>query len=870
MPLMPAPSLLAVSFTGVVAAVTVPAPVVVVLVLLTGVGVWAAMMWLRIKAGRRKLEAKARILSNRSRKLENILAVAARINATRHLPELVDKIVAAVGEVTGFRRVVLYLWSDTTKAFEARSFAGIDSQEQARLSGGQVLPSDFEILTREDARYLGCYLIDPSGAAGPGEAGALDLLPDSTKWKPGQRLIAPLASGSGEVLGYLDLDIPESGLVPAPAEIRQVEFLTRQATTAIESAEVYDHLAQKNADLSAASEKLNSLSEMKKNFVANVSHELRTPLTSISAYTELVQNNLGTLAPESLDEFLEVIHGESLKLTGIINDILDLSQMENSRPSVKQVDTDVVALVGHLKDSWESRARKMDIKFSVEAGSEHISLPVDPLLIQQMLTHLVGNAFKFTPQSGQVTVGIHERGTAVCLTVQDTGIGIPSDKLGDIFESFYQVDSSATRQHNGQGVGLAICKDIVVHHDGRIWAENVEPVGTRITVLLPRRPAVLQPADPASLTGLPFEAGEFVQRLMHWVSESLGIQVATLMVPDRDGQNLTIRAAIGLPESVVQSARVRRGAGFAGYVWDSRETLLVDDLTRDDRFSRELNEPRYSTPSLLCTPLVGGDEVVGVISVNNKIDGTPLDEDDKVFLESLAPRITRMLTRYENWQDGARGFEAIRDTLRSTTALGHMRHESLLEVCQEICLASARRIMLPGDELEHLAFSLQFYDVGLDSVPAQVLGKPGRLDQEERKHVEKHVDAGLGILESLQLDAKVKQLILHHHENFDGTGYPVGLAGEAIPMGSRLIRLADTLSSLLSPRPWRPALNLDEATAVIRGGIGREFCPRMAEVFLTETEVRRDRILDLQTRDGALADVNRLARDRVVPVPALT
>jgi len=857
-------------FTGVVAAVTIPGPMVVVLVAVTGIGVWAAMMWLRIKAGRRRLEVRADILRQRNRKLENILAVAARINATMNLSELGAKVAAAVEEVTGFRRVILYLWSDTTKAFEARSFAGVAPAEQARLSSRQILASEYDELIREEGRYSNCYLLDPAGQS-PGDAGlCLDLLPDSRKWKAGHRLVAPLASSTGDVIGFLDLDDPASGLVPDPAAIRQLEFLIRQASTAIESAEVYDHLASKNAELSAASEKLNSLADMKKNFVANVSHELRTPLTSISAYTELLQRNLDTLSSESLDEFLDVIHDESVKLTGIINDILDLSQMENGRPSMKQVDTDLVAIVGHLREAWESRARRMNIRFALDAGDENINLPLDPLLIQQMLTHLVGNAFKFTPEGGEVKVGVHETGTAVCLTVQDTGIGIPDDKLGDIFESFYQVDSSATRRHNGQGVGLAICRDIVVHHDGRIWAENVEPSGTRITVLLPRRPAVVQPADPMSLTGLPFEAGEFVQRLMHWISESLGIQVATLMVPQPGGEHLTIRAAIGLPESVVQSARVRKGSGFAGHVWESGETLLIGDLTRDSRFRRELNEPRYSTPSLLCVPLMDGEDLVGIISVNNKVDGTALDQDDKVFLESLAPRLTSLLTRYENWQDGARDFEAIRDTLRSTTALGHMRHESLLEVCQEICLASARRIMLPGDELEHLAFSLQFYDVGLDTVPARVLAKPGRLDAEERRHVEKHVDAGLGILESLELNAKVKQLILHHHENYDGTGYPVGLAGEAIPLGSRLIRLADTLSSLLSPRPWRPAMGLGDAVDVIRRGIGREYCPRMTEVFLAETEIRRERILDLQTRQDAAANLNRLALDQAAPVPVLT
>ena len=857
------------SFTGFVAAMTMPSSVMVLLMVAAACGVLGATMWFRILTGRRQLKQNSDSLHVQTKSLEDILAVSAGFNATRNLAELADKLAAAAEQISGFRRVVLYLWSDTTRAFEARAFRGVTPQEKVGLTGSQILTTDYDEWAREKYGYSHCFLVDAVGAMDPGTDRGLDLLPDSGRWKSGQRLITPLVDTGGEVLGFFDLDDPATRRIPSPAEIRQLEFLTCQATIAVESARVYDHLARNNAELSSASEKLKSLADMKKNFVANISHELRTPLTSISAYSELLQKNMDTLSPESLDEFLEVIHDESVKLTGIINDILDLSQMENNRPSMKQVEKNLVGLVRHLEESWRERARKMNITFTLDAGSEEIRLSLDPLLIQQMLTHLVSNAFKFTPAGGQVRVGILETGTAVCLTVQDTGIGIPVDKLGHIFESFYQVDSSATRQHNGQGVGLAICQDIVRHHDGRIWAENVEPQGTRITVLLPRRPAVLQPADPESLTGLPFEAGELMERLMHWVSESLGIQVATLMVPDKNGENLTIRAAIGLPEAVVQSARVRKGTGIAGRVWESGETLLVDDLTRDPRFHRELNEPRYSTPSLLCVPLRDGDDSLGVISVNNKIDGTVLDNDDKVFLESLAPRLTRLLTRYESWQDGARDFEAIRDTLRSTTAVGHLRHESLLQVCQEICLASARKIMLPGDELEHLAFSLQFYDVGLNSVPASILSKPGLLDEEERWHVEQHVGAGLGILGSLQLDAKVRQLILHHHENFDGTGYPMGLAGEAIPLGSRLVRLADTLSSLLSPRPWRPAMNLDEAVDVIRRGIGREFCPRMADVFLDETEKRRLRITQLQTQNGTTTDLNRMPLDRGVPVPEL-
>ena len=883
------------------AAVTVPGAMVVLLVLVTGVGVWGAMTWWRIRASRERLNArvtdlaaanellsrelataaaerdqaaevvalqksKTEILRLRSRVLEKILAVSARMNATRNPSELMERIVTAVEEIIGFRKVVLYVWSDVTKVFEARAFVGITRGGMAASGAVEVPAVEFHRLSQVKHRFSNCYLVRAddrelceAGDEAGGDAAAQVI---AREWAPDLLLVAPLVSAVGETIGYLSLEDPVGGLIPGIVEVRQLEFLVQQATTAIESAEVYQKLARNNAELSLASEKLNSLADMKKNFIANVSHELRTPLTSISAYTELLQNNMGSLSGDSREEFLKVIHAESVKLTGIINDILELNQMDSARPALVHEDTNVAALVRRLDDSWKIRALEREIDLWVETDADEIIMPVDSMLVQQLLTHLVGNAFKFTPNGGRVTIRLEESGTAVRLTVEDSGIGIPEDKLGEIFDRFFQVDGSTTREHNGQGVGLALCHDIVTNHEGRIWAENVEGGGARFTVLLPRRPAVLQPTDPQSLTSLPFEAGEFMQRLMLWVSESLGIQMATLLVPDRDHEYLTIRAAIGLPEAVVQSARIRKGAGYSGKVWASGRTLLIDDVTSDKRFERESNEPRYSTPSLLCVPLRNGIEVIGVITVNNRIDGRPLDDDDRIFLESLAPRITELLLQYEEWQAGARRFEQVRETLRATTAVGHLRHETILQICQEICLAAARRIMLPADELEHLAFALQFYDVGLGCVPPQLLLKPGLLTPHEERFVQEHVLAGLEIIAPLQPDARVRQIISHHHENFDGTGYPSGLAGEAIPLGARLVRLTDTLSALLSKRPWREAYTLDEAIDEIRAGAGCQFCPRMADVFLAEVDARRGRIVELQESERDGRELTRPALDR--------
>ena len=798
---------------------------------------------------------KTEVLRRRSRTLEKILAVSARFNATRSLTELLEKITGAVEEVAGFRKAVLYLWSDRTRAFEARGFAGLSAKGKAQLTGIQVSREEFAQLSAPRHRYSNCFLVN--SALDERQESLYRAFEDgsqppvlSREWAATHLLIAPLTSVSGEVLGYLSLDDPADGLIPDMVEIRQLEFLAQQATVALESAEVYDNLARNNAELSMASEKLNSLADMKANFVANVSHELRTPLTSISAYAELLQGNMTTLSEEARGEFLKVIQAESIKLSGIINDILALSEMENGRPGLQQVETDIVWLVRHLEESWRTRALERGIALTVETRAESITMAVDPTLVNQLLTKLVGNAFKFNEDGGRVAIRIEETGTAVRIVVEDSGIGIPEDKLGQIFDRFYQVDGSATRQHNGQGLGLAICHDIVRHHDGRIWAENLEPSGARFTVLLPRRPAVLQAPGPDQGMRFTVEPTEFIQRMMHWVSESLGVQVATLMMPDPAGDSLRIKAAIGLPESVVQSARIRKGTGVSGKVWATGRTLLVADLTRDDRFLKDLNEPRYSTPSLLCVPLMADRDLIGVVAVNNRLDGRALDEDDRILLESMAQRMTRLLTKFNAWQDSARKFEAVRDTLRAITPVGNLPRESMLEVCRETCLAAARRIMLPEEELHHLAFALQFYDAGMRCVPPQLLNRPGPLDDTARRFVQRHVEVGLEVLDPLRPDRKVRQLILHHHENFDGSGYPSGLAGEAIPLGARLIRLTDTLAALLSPRPWRPAFALDDALAEMVAGSGREYCPRMAEVFLQEAALRRERILALQDRGG--------------------
>jgi response regulator RpfG family c-di-GMP phosphodiesterase len=319
------------------------------------------------------------------------------------------------------------------------------------------------------------------------------------------------------------------------------------------------------------------------------------------------------------------------------------------------------------------------------------------------------------------------------------------------------------------------------------------------------------------------------------------------MLPDEEGEHLVIQASIGLPEDVVRSTRIRKGTGIAGRVWSSGRSLLVKDIAADARLKRQRSDPRYRTPSLLSVPLTDGLDVIGVVNVNAHRQGRDLDQSDLLLLEAMAPRITELLSQLRSYQRHERRFVAAGEALRALVAVRAQRCDAITTVCHQIGLATARRMKLPLAEMQQLALTMQIYDVGLDRIPAELLRKPASLTAEEKLQVQQHVACSLQTLAPLDLSAKVRQIILHHHERYDGRGYPEGLAGEAIPLGARLLALTDSLNAMLQGRPYRQPLTVDQALVEIDSLKGTQFCPRLAGPFLAELRAHRAAIDRLQS-----------------------
>ena len=222
----------------------------------------------------------------------------------------------------------------------------------------------------------------------------------------------------------------------------------------------------------------------RREFVANVSHELRTPLTSMNSYIEALESGAwkdGELAPQ----FLSVTREETERMIRLVNDLLQLSKMDNESEQITKEIVDFNMFINKIINRHEMSAK--DTTFVREIPTETIFTEIDPDKMTQVFDNVITNAMKYS--RGDKRVEFHVKQNALynrmTIRVKDNGIGIPINKVDKIFDRFYRVDKARTRKMGGTGLGLAISKEIVEAHNGRIWANSVEGQGTSIFITLP-------------------------------------------------------------------------------------------------------------------------------------------------------------------------------------------------------------------------------------------------------------------------------------------------------------------------------------------------------------------------------------------------
>ncbi len=340
--------------------------------------------------------------------------------------------------------------------------------------------------------------------ASPGPSEQIYQIEGRVERRQVDRLVEPIRRAPDDLVGKVLSQMEKVVEVIVHTSFKQI--LTSQMH--IESVtSTYQELEDKSARLKEQNDRLKELDKLKSNFLATVSHELRTPLTSVIGYSEMLLEGLAGPMNDEQRDYVKTIMEKGETLLSLITQILDLSRVESGNLRLQVSDFDLGPVIKGATTSIIPQATKKGITFDVNVAKDLPFMRGDKDKVGQMITNLLGNAVKFTPNAGRITLdvdtwtgprpssSVHKSmgGSPFDLTeesflriaVGDSGVGIPEDKQAAIFERFFQVDNTSTREFGGTGLGLSIVKSFVDAHRGEIGVTSEVGQGSRFTILLP-------------------------------------------------------------------------------------------------------------------------------------------------------------------------------------------------------------------------------------------------------------------------------------------------------------------------------------------------------------------------------------------------
>lgn len=295
-------------------------------------------------------------------------------------------------------------------------------------------------------------------------------------------LIVPLISRD-KVVGTLTVDSAQPYAF-RQTDIQLMTIAAAQVSIAMTNAKFFEEIEDRAAELAKAYEELKEVDKLKDELVQNVSHELRTPLTFVRGYVDLLMDGeMGDINKFQSDA-LHIISEKTDEITRLVDDIMALQRID--RENLVMEPFSMFSLVESAVSCHVMNVAENGLAIDSSLTSGEGMVDGDRGRINQVLDNLIGNSIKFSPNGGTIKVRMTERASDVLVVVQDEGIGIPADKLGKVFERFYQVDGSSRRRFGGAGLGLAIVKRIIDSHGGMIWVQSKENQGSSFYFTLPK------------------------------------------------------------------------------------------------------------------------------------------------------------------------------------------------------------------------------------------------------------------------------------------------------------------------------------------------------------------------------------------------
>jgi putative nucleotidyltransferase with HDIG domain len=325
---------------------------------------------------------------------------------------------------------------------------------------------------------------------------------------------------------------------------------------------------------------------------------------------------------------------------------------------------------------------------------------------------------------------------------------------------------------------------------------------------------------------------QVVTYLTRMVHNALNTSATSLLMLDDDSQELYFKFASGPSSQTVNRINVGRQSGIASWVVQNAKPTVVNNAVKNaDFYARLDGTTGFKTKTAIAVPLIFDGKVRGVIETFNKLDGKSFSQDDLNILIDIA-NISAITI--ESGRLNGTLMDSYRGTVQALVSLAdgreHVKSGHSRRVA-EYALMGARELGMSMYEKHSVEYAGLLHDIGKLSIEDKVLNKPDALSPEEWKLVRQHSITGYNMLKDIPFLKNASLMVLSHHEKFDGSGYPHGLAGEKIPLGARLISVADAFDYMTTGHDHRPAMCGEKAFADLAKNINTQFCPKALKAF---------------------------------------
>jgi response regulator RpfG family c-di-GMP phosphodiesterase/signal transduction histidine kinase len=617
------------------------------------------------------------------------------------------------------------------------------------------------------------------------------------------------------LLGVININDRKDGQPFTEDDFTLVKILANQAAVAIRNGQLVTQLKAKGMELEDLNSKLINTDMAKSEFLIKISHELRSPLNSMKGALYCLKM-ANTLPPKDRNEFLDILNIETEKMVSIVEDQLDYLRLEGERILIKPSIIDLREIAGEvisssiLNDSLSRR--KIRINVNIPENLCHVT--GDKVLVNMMFIHLIEGVTYLLKRNASVDLTITEKDfVEVCLKVSQRFPETIASQLSNS-RAFFQPDLTK------DALKLILARKTAENHGWTMTTQNTTQ-GFEVRVMIPKE--TWRKMDVALTTAMDL--------YLDFISEMLNLGTCSIMLADEMTGDLTIRSAKGIEENVIQRTRIRVGERIAGWVAQEGKPLLIEDIEKDERFPQRVGNEFYNSKSLLSLPLKIDDRTIGVLNLNNKKSTSRFDKRDLTMISMVGERISHLVETLRHKDHRDEDYKQLATSLENLLNAGRIyqkKNPKLMDLVEKVSTHLGFDEALKNDAI----YSSMVYDLGLMLASEGVLQSKRYLSSSEISTIKVHPHTTVDLLSKIEFSDRVKKAILHHHENWDGSGYPEGLKGNQIPVISRILAVADAYFSMIEARPYRPEQSPQEALKEIRRETGSKFDPAVIASFV--------------------------------------